>query len=168
MGKVIRGRQTAVVEDDIVLFLIGMRFNKPWKIWKWWSVFVAMPRMLKQLTTVPELGLLHVQGGMISGQPLVICYFRSPEHLYRFAKDPDLNHLGPWRSFNQKIRAGGDVGIWHETYRVSPDRVECVYGNMPPWLLGAAVGTEPASRRGNSAEKRAGLTTEDTPAVAPY
>lgn len=168
MAKVQPGRMTATVDDDLVLFLIGMRLNKPWKVWKWWPVAVAMPRMLRQLSTVPELGLLHVQNGLISGQPLVVCYFRSPEHLYRFAKDPELTHLGPWREFNRKVRDSGDVGIWHETYRVSPDRVECVYGNMPPWLLGAAVGTEPVGRRGNSAERRAGLTETDEPVVAPY
>ena len=168
MSKIQRGRVTACLDDEVVVFLIGMRFNKPWKVWKWWHVFIAMPRMLRQLSTVPELGLLHTQGGMVSGQPLVICYFRSPEHLYRFAKDPELSHLGPWRRFNQKVRDSGDVGIWHETYRVGPDRVESVYGNMPPWLLGAAVGTEAASRRGNSAEKRAGITEVDEPVVAPY
>jgi len=168
MGKVQRGRFTATVDDELVLFLIGMRFNKPWKIHRWWAVFVAMPRTLRQLATVPELGLLHVQSGLMSGQPLVVCYFRSPEHLYRFSKDPDLTHLGPWRRFNQKVRDSGDVGIWHETYRIGPANTESVYGNMPLWGLAAAVGSEPAGRRGNSAEKRAGLTTVDAPAVAPY
>lgn len=168
MAKVQPGRYTAALDDDIVLFLIGMRFNRPWKIWQWWSVFTAMPRMLRQLTTVPEIGLLHVQNGILSGQPLVVCYFRSPEHLYRFAKDPDLTHLEPWRRFNRKIRDSGDVGIWHETYRIGPATTETVYGNMPPWLLGAAVGTELAGKRGNSAEKRAGLTESDEPVVTPY
>jgi hypothetical protein len=168
MAKIRTGRLTATLDDDVVVFLIGMRFNRPGKVWRWWDVFVSMPKMLRELRTVPELGLLHAQSGFLSGHPLVICYFRSPEHLYRFAKDPDLAHLEPWRRFNRRVRDSGDVGIWHETYRVSPDRAETIYGNMPPWLLGAAVGAEPASHRGNSAEKRAGLTDSDETAVPVY
>jgi hypothetical protein len=152
----------------VVVFLIGMRFNKPWKVWKWWAPFVAMPRMLRKLRSEPELGLLHVQAGMLSGQPLTLCYFRSPEHLYRFAKDASLPHLEPWRRFNRKIRDSGDVGVWHETYRVSPDRAETIYTNMPAWGLAAATASVPVSRRGQSAERRAGLTTVDEPAVATF
>jgi hypothetical protein len=168
MGKVQAGRYTAAVEDEVVVFLIGMRFNRPWKVWQWWPVFTAMPRMLRRLQRDPELGLLHVQQGMLSGQPLVLCYFRSVDHLLRFAKDPDLPHLAPWRAFNRRIGASADVGIWHETYRISPDRVECVYGNMPAWGLGAAVGTMRAGGKGQSAARRLGLVPQDEPAVAPY
>jgi len=163
-----KGRFTATLDGECVLFLIGMRVNRPWKIWRWWQAVVAMPRILRALTRHPELGLLHTQGGLVSGQPLQICYFRSLEHLYRFASDPDQPHLAPWRRFNQTVRDSGDVGIWHETYLVRPGAAESVYVNMPPWLLGAAVGTEPAGRRGQSARKRAGLTAQDEPTVAPY
>ena len=61
-----------------------------------------------------------MQAGMLSGHPLTLCYFRSPEHLYRFAKDTSLPHLEPWRRFNRKVGSSGDVGVWHETYRVAP------------------------------------------------
>ncbi len=156
MAKVQPGRFTADVDGDIVVFLIGMRFNKPWKVWKWWAPFVAMPRMLRKLQGEPDLGLLHVQGGMLSGHPFQVCYFRSLDHLYRFAKDPDLPHLEPWRRFNRKIGASGDVGVWHETYAVSPDRAECVYANMPVWGLGAATATSPVGRKRETAEQRMG------------
>ncbi len=168
MSAIQKGRYTATVDDELVLFLIGMRFNRPWKIWRWWQVFVAMPRMLARLKSVPELGLLHVQGGLLSGHPLQVCYFRSAEHLYRFATDRDEPHLEPWRRFNRTVRDSGDVGIWHETYRVTPGSSESVYGNMPPWGLGAAVGSEPVGRRGHSGRKRAGLTPLDEPVVEPY
>ncbi len=168
MARITPGRMSADLGDDIVVFLIGMRINKPWKVGKWLFVFRAMPRMLRELSTHPELGLLHVQNGLLSGQPFVLCYFRSPEHLYRFAKDPSLTHLEPWREFNRKVRDSGDVGIWHETYRTGPTTAETWYGNMPAWGLGAAVGTVPAGRRGNSAAYRAGLAETDEPVVDPY
>ncbi|OFA03606.1 monooxygenase family protein [Duganella sp. HH101] len=34
-------RLTAEVEGDFVVFLIGMRINKPWKIHKWLPVVLA-------------------------------------------------------------------------------------------------------------------------------
>ena len=168
MAALQKGRYTATLDEPCVLFLIGMRVNKPWKVWRWWQVVVAMPRILRALARHPELGLLHTQGGLVSGQPLQLCYFRSLEHLYRFASDPDQPHLEPWRRLNQTVRDSGDVGIWHETYLVQPGAAENVYVNMPPWLLGAAVGTEPAGRRGQSARRRAGLTDRDESTVAPF
>ena len=35
MSNVIPQRMAAKVEGDFVLFLIGLRINKPWKVWKW-------------------------------------------------------------------------------------------------------------------------------------
>ena len=59
MPKIYDKRMTARTEDEFVVFLIGMRINKPWKIHKWLPVALAMPRMLKELYAQPELGLLH-------------------------------------------------------------------------------------------------------------
>jgi hypothetical protein len=38
MAKVIEDRMTAQVEGDFVVFLIGMRINRFWKVHKWLSV----------------------------------------------------------------------------------------------------------------------------------
>jgi Domain of unknown function (DUF4188) len=51
-----RDRLTANLEGGFVVFLIGMRVNRPLLIHKWWPVAVAMPRMLKELYRQPELG----------------------------------------------------------------------------------------------------------------
>src|SRR6266571_4170144 len=58
MAKVIGSRMSAEMEGEFVVFLIGMRINKPWKIHKWLPVFLAMPRMLKELEAHPESGFL--------------------------------------------------------------------------------------------------------------
>ena len=61
MGRVQKGRFTADVSalgDEAVVFLIGMRINKPWKVGIWWPVFVAMPKMLNYLAKQPDKGLL--------------------------------------------------------------------------------------------------------------
>lgn len=168
MAAIHPGRMSADPHDEVVVFMLGMRINKAWKVHRWFWIVVAMPRMLRELAQHPELGLLKVHNGLLSGHPVVVCYFRSPEHLYRFAKDPTNTHLDAWRRFNRSIRDSGDVGIWHETYRVAPDRVETIYSNMPAWGMGAATEVVPAGRRGNSAEYRAGLASVDEPFVEPY
>jgi len=64
MPHVQNGRFTADLSslgDDVIVFLIGMRINKPWKVHAWWPVFVAMPTMLRYLAEHPDKGLL---GGM--------------------------------------------------------------------------------------------------------
>ena len=48
MAEVSKGRFTAEVDGKIVVFIIGMRVNNPWKVWKWFRfpVFIAMRRCL--------------------------------------------------------------------------------------------------------------------------
>ena len=36
----------------------------------------------------------------------------------------------------QKIKSNGDVGIWHETYKVKAGEFECIYNNMSPFGFG--------------------------------
>lgn len=135
----INERMTVEMEGDFVVFLIGMRINKFWKIHKWLPVAAAMPKMLKELSMNPESGLLGFQ---IAGtlQPVVIQYWKSFEHLEAYAKDRNSAHYPAWKAFNTNIRSNGDVGIWHETYQVKAGNYECVYNNMPRYGLGK-VGT---------------------------
>ena len=64
MTKVIPQRMTAQIEGDFVVFLIGMRINRPWKLHKWLPVFLAMPKMLKELERRPNQDF----SGRYSGQ----------------------------------------------------------------------------------------------------
>jgi hypothetical protein len=62
--------------------------------------------------------------------------------------------LPAWAAFNRAVGSGGDVGIWHETYRVRPGDYECIYNNMPLFGLARATTVVPASGRFDSAEGR--------------
>ena len=42
-------------------------------------------------------------------------------------------------AFSRAVGSGGDVGIWHETYRVQPGNFECIYNNMPAFGLRKAM-----------------------------
>lgn len=135
MTKVVPRRVTAHIEGDFVVFLIGMRVNKPWKLHKWLPVVRAMPQMIKELERHPESGFL----GHIFGPGLIVQYWRSFEHLERYARNPDQLHWPAWTKFNKRMaKSRDDVGIWHETYRVRAGEYECVYSAMPPIGLAKA------------------------------
>jgi Domain of unknown function (DUF4188) len=153
MATIHQGRYSAEIEGDFVVFLIGIRLNRPWKVHHWWPVFTAMPRMLRELRRHPEQGLLGALLALIGG-PAVVQYWRSFEHLDRFARDPAALHLPTWRWYNRALKASGDVGIWHETYLVPTGRYEAIYGNMPRMGLAAAGGHVVIARRGQSAAER--------------
>lgn len=151
--KVIQNRTCAEVDGEAVVFLIGMRINKLWKVHKWLPVLKAMPRMLKELEQRPELGFLghHLWVGRTL---LVLQYWRSVEQLNAYAKDRNHLHLPAWAAFNKAIGKNGDVGVWHETYKVKPGDFETIYVNMPLFGLGKATRNVPISGRKESAAGR--------------
>ncbi|MGP8119338.1 MAG: DUF4188 domain-containing protein [Xanthobacteraceae bacterium] len=160
MRKVIAQRMTARIDGDFVVFLIGMRVNRPLKFWKWVPVAAQMPRMLVELARQPELGLLHARTHFGLPNIMVVQYWRSFEHLARYAGDAGAAHLPAWRAFNRTVGSNGDVGIWHETYLVKAGAHESVYNNMPPFGLGAAGRLEPAQGSLASARSRLGLAQD--------
>jgi hypothetical protein len=117
------------------VFLIGMRFNKLWKVHKWAPVFAAMPRMVAELERQPELGFLGADT-WFGRTTLMVQYWRSFEQLEAYAKARDKAHLPAWAAFNRAVGASGDVGVFHETFRIAPGDFETVYANMPPLLFG--------------------------------
>jgi hypothetical protein len=164
---VFRGRYVATIDGDFVVFLIGMRINKPWKVRDWWPVFRAMPRMVKELEADPASGFLGATFGLLTTGPSLVQYWRSFESLERYARDPSARHLPAWRTFNQRVRDSGDVGIWHETYRVRAGEYEAVYGNMPRIGLAAVGRHEPVGSTSATAA-RIGARPDDSAPVPGY
>ena len=162
-----RGRHAARIEGDFVVFLIGMRINRPWKVHRWWPVLRAMPKMIRELSRDPESGLLGVTSGLLGGGPAVVQYWRSFEDLERFARDPDARHLPAWRAFNQQVGGSGDVGIWHETYRVRAGEYEAIYANMPRVGLASVAEQLPLGST-STAARRIGTRPADEPPVVGY
>ncbi len=153
MTNVLARRMTAEVDGEFIVFLIGMRVNRWWKLHKWLPVVQAMPRMLRELKADPQSGLLGFHAWF--GNPSIsMQYWRSFDHLERFAKDAARTHRPAWAAFNRAVASNGDVGIWHETYRVRPGDFECVYNNMPIFGLAKAARAVPASGHRDSAAGR--------------
>jgi len=161
MPGIIPERVTARVDGDFVVFLIGMRINALWKVHKWLPVFLAMPRMLRELEADPESGLLESRAWFGLRSPVLVQYWESFEKLETYARDAEGEHLPAWKAFNRRVGEGGDVGIWHETYLVREGEYEAVYNNMPPTGLGDVGETVPASGHAETAGGRLGRTEGD-------
>jgi hypothetical protein len=168
VAQLLRRRMTAQIEGDFVVFLIGMRINRIWKVWTWLPVFLAMPRMLRELEDHPESGFLGARqyaGSPI--RPMLVQYWRSFEQLEAYARSKDSEHWPAWVAFNKRVGSSGDVGIWHETYLVPDGAYESVYNNMPAIGLGEATTLVPAAGRRATAAGRAGIREEAYPEGAP-
>src|SRR5207302_7900383 len=136
---------------DVVVFLIGFRVNKPWKVHKWLPVALAMPRMLKELSQRPESGFLGCTMGLSSRTQ----YWRSFEHLEAYARSKDMSLWPAWVAFNKHIGGSrGDVGICHETFRVAAGEYEAFYSGMPPLGLGKVGRLVPATGNRETARGR--------------
>jgi hypothetical protein len=162
MPDIHKGRMTARSDEPFVVFLIGLRLNNLWKVHKWGPVLTAMPRMIGELSRQPELGFLGADT-WFGRTTLMVQYWRSFDALEAYAKARDKAHLPAWAAFNRAIGDSGEVGIFHETYRVEPGAYENLYVNMPAMLMGRAMRLTPA--RGGYQGAR-GRMEADKPAPA--
>jgi len=134
-----QGRWMAQVEGDFVVFLIGARLTRG----RWRQAFGdlggrrGMLHMLKELSADPDSGLLGYE--MSTFGKIIVQYWRSFEHLERFANDTDAPHVAAWRAYWKRVGKDTRTGIWHETYLVRAGEYEAIYGNMPPYGLGKAT-----------------------------
>ena len=102
MALIVDRRVTAKIDGDFVVFLIGMRINRPWKPHKWLPNLRAMPKMLKELDAAPpELGSL---GYTNLGAFSLVQYWRSFDHLEAYARARDKSHWPAWLEFNRLMR----------------------------------------------------------------
>jgi len=158
---IIHERVTADVDrDEIVVFLIGMRVNKPWKVHKWLPVTRAMGRMINELYSAGDLGFRHVES-WFGRTSVMVQYWDSFDALENYATARSQQHLPAWQAFNKAVASNGDVGIWHETYRVQAGNFECVYNNMPRFGLARAYQTIPANGPHARAASRMNETKRD-------
>jgi len=154
MAAIIDNRVCAEIKGDFVLFVIGMRVNRPWKVWKWAPVAGAIPRMIVELSRRPELCLLHARSHFGFPNVFLVQYWRSFDHLEAYARSRELEHLPAWQPFNKSVGSNGDVGIWHETYLIRNGAYENVYNNMPLFGMGVAGEVREATAARKEARQR--------------
>ena len=158
MATFSKGRSAAEVpKEGVVVFLIGMRINRLWQVWKWLPVFLAMPRMIIELMKNPELGLRGYPRTFLSGRLIMVWQqWTSFEKLEAYSKAAQNQHLPAWKAFNVSARNNDAVGIFHETYLLNPSTAEGMYVDTPPLGLGKAFGLVAADGTMQTARKRLG------------
>ena len=153
MARINAGRFTHRHSGDLVVFLIGMRINSPWRPDLWLPVFFAMPRMLTELFKEQGSGLLGFRFALGAGGPVIVQYWDSLDKLYAYAGAPESAHRPAWTAFNRRARrAPRAVGIWHETFQVS--RAESMYVSMPTEGLAQATELVPVGPGSHHAKDR--------------
>ena len=149
------GRVTAAVDTDFVVLLIGMRVNGIRNFRRTWRLFSAMSGMIRELSGDRTTGYLG--GESWFGNPtIMVQYWRSFDHLEGYARSQEHRHRPAWAAFNDALRHGGQVGVWHEAYHVRPGEFETVYNNMPLFGLARATKSVPAIGRRETASGRRG------------
>ena len=78
MVNTINARVTGRIEGEFVVFLIGMRVNRWWKLGKVLMVARAMNPMIRELMAHPELGCLGAEPAF-GRTTIMVTYWRSME-----------------------------------------------------------------------------------------
>jgi hypothetical protein len=162
-GGVVEQKVAADRDDPFVVFHIGLRINAVWKLHRWVPIFLVAPRMVRELRSDPDSGLLGSRTVVGPGLRNIgfVQYWESFEALRDYARDSDRLHFPAWQEYYEDgTKEDAAVGIWHETYVVDPDDYETVYNNMPPHGLAACEGTDivAASEQRTTAAGRMGQT----------
>jgi hypothetical protein len=133
-GKVVAGNA-----EPVVVFLLGIRINRWRGIRHWLPLLLAMPGMLRELTSAPDGGLLgyRLLFGPGPRQAMLVQYWRRPEDLHRFASDAAEPHRAAQRRYWWHYGSSDSVGVWHEMLISAAGSHHGMYGNMPPTGFGA-------------------------------
>jgi len=151
------GRFTTANDEEIVLFLLGIRVNKVRAVRSWLPVVRALKPMLRELSYAPDSGLLYSRTQRYGWREVTLLqYWRSTDALLEFSHA--AMHRRAWRDFYKVAARGTDVGLWHETYVVPAGRYESIYGSVPRLGLAVAHGLTPIGRRTDSARARLDAT----------
>lgn len=156
-------RVTAERDGEFVVFLIGMRINAFWKLHRWLPLLLVAPRMVRELVTDSESGLLGSRTVLGPGIRNIgfVQYWDSFESLREYARDPDQSHYPAWQEYYRDgTKEDAAVGIWHETYVVSDGEYETVYNNMPPHGLAACDDTDVVPATGTQQTAAGRVTSE--------
>ena len=162
-------RRMADVHEPVTVFLVGMRINSLRRIRAWLPVARGMAPMLRELFQNPDLGMLGARTTWGGRTITVITYWRSFDHLERYARSTERAHRPAWTAFYRRAgAAAGAVGLFHETYTVQPGQAESLYVDMPDGFgLGGALGSVPIAGSRDAARRRLedGAGAADRPAA---
>ncbi|KAI9345870.1 hypothetical protein DFJ73DRAFT_796941 [Zopfochytrium polystomum] len=160
-----RGRLTAQIDGDFVVFLIGLRPNAALPFNKnLLEAGKAFEAILLELDANPELGCLgsesYVAESPEGSRIFCVQYWRSAEHLAKYAASSSSEHRGPWMWLMKLGRESPELGFWHETFKVRAGEYEAI-------ALRGACKWFPAQRKMATMMGRLGKGTGDAKAEWP-
>lgn len=168
-AEIFHGRYTAEIEGDFVVFLIGARFRLRDLFRAQW-LGDAMNAMQAELFANPDSGFLGGENfyRFFPIESILVSYWRSFDHLERYARAKDQEHYPAWIRFYKEVGLREDIGIWHETFMVRAGEYETLYGNMPQFGLAKAHSVNHSNLKDRvHARQRAGQSHEPETLAAP-
>ncbi|MUL75130.1 monooxygenase family protein [Mycolicibacterium sp. CBMA 226] len=151
-------RTTANYPDDFVVLFIGLRVNKWWRFREWWPVLTSAFSMTKEALALPNTPLLNSNTVWSQSDRRLLFFvqhWRSFDELMAWANDSDLQHKPARKAFFKRTAYNGNVGVWHEAYKVQAGQFEAIYANMPRMSL-ASVGIQRDLRGSSRGHDRMG------------
>jgi hypothetical protein len=134
---------SAPLEAPVCLFMVGMQCRSWRSFWKIPLIARRMKQMQKELKNDRESGLIWGEN-FTSQRPfttLYLSYWKSSDHINRFVTDKKFSHLSSVKEYFQRFRDDPDIGVWHETYEVDPQKTENLYFGMAPFGVSAFLKT---------------------------
>jgi hypothetical protein len=132
-------RKTSKIEEPIALFLVGVQCRSLKSFWKLPFISRKMSKLQNELNMNKDSGLLWGEN-FISFKPfttLYLSYWKSIEHINNFANNSKFSHKETWIQYMRKYYKDKNIGIWHETYEIDPNKAENIYVGMSLFGLGA-------------------------------
>src|SRR5262249_58666283 len=105
-------RIAASIEGDFVVFIIGARINRWWKLPKYLWFLASMPKMIAEVAARPESGFL---GSEQLGLTTTVQYWRALEQLMAYPRDRDQTPHPHLARFNPGNGSNGGLGLLHPT-----------------------------------------------------
>ncbi len=133
-------RFTTKTDKPFTVFLTGVQCRKFTSMWKMPLVANRMLKMQAELKLNTEAGFYHGEN-FFTMTPhfttLFLSYWDSAKSIEQFANSKIFSHLESAKDYLKNFLSDTNLGIWHETYVVEPEKVESLYYNMESFGLSA-------------------------------
>ena len=139
MTKVYPGRYRAQPDGPVVVFGIGMRINRPWAIHRWLKPTLNTIRNWWHVQHNPPDGYLNGYLYFYDFGVGMTQYWRDFDSLEAYSHDTSQPHVAAWGQLARLTKKDQTFGYWHETYVVTPENSETIYGSMPQFGLAKAT-----------------------------
>jgi|JI10StandDraft_1071094.scaffolds.fasta_scaffold364288_3 hypothetical protein len=131
---------TTNTDKPLAVFLTGVQCRKITSMWKIPMITNKMIKMQSELKLDKKAGFYHGEN-FFTMTPhfttLFLSYWDSPGSIERFANSKFFSHLESAKDYLKNFLSDTNLGIWHETFVVEPEKVESLYYNMEPFGLSA-------------------------------